>query len=57
MLCSKLPCSEVFNLSEGKMPSRDTYPHMLSVIAEGARQVQVMMLMICTGYGTEPYML
>ncbi|KAJ1466724.1 hypothetical protein T484DRAFT_1860902 [Baffinella frigidus] len=28
-------------IDEGNMPSRDTYFHMLSVIAEGARQTPV----------------
>ena len=37
-------------LSEGNMPSRDTFLHMLSVIAEGAKQVQGMST--CTGYDT-----
>ena len=29
-------------IEEGNMPSRDTYLHMLSVIAEGARQVIIL---------------
>ena len=39
MLCSKLPCIRTLNFFGGNMPSRDTYLHMLGVIAKGARQV------------------